>query len=74
MLQRQCRRLGVTLEADDFTDDQAVNAIVRITGGNFRLLHRLLVQVERVLRISELAGLSEGVVEAARETLIIGDN
>ena len=74
VLQRQCKRLGVTLEADDFTDDQAVTAIVRITGGNFRLLHRLLVQVECVLRINELAGLSEDVVEAARETLIIGEN
>ena len=73
VLQRHCKRFGVTLEANDFTDAQAVTAVVRITGGNFRLLHRPLDQVERVLRIKELVGLSEDVVEAARETLIIGD-
>ena len=64
----------MTLDVDDFTDAQAIAAIVRITGGNFRLLHRLLVQTERILRINELVGLSEDVVEAARETLIIGAN
>ena len=74
VLQRHCKRLGVTLDVDDFTDAQAIAAIVRITGGNFRLLHRLLVQTERILRINELVGLSEDVVEAARETLIIGAN
>ena len=35
---------------------------------------RLLIQVERVLRINELAGFSEDVGEVASETLIIGDN
>ena len=35
---------------------------------------RLPVQVERLPCINELAGLSEDVGEAARETLIIGDN
>ena len=29
-------------------------AISRITNGNFRLLHRLFVQIERILRINEL--------------------
>ena len=56
----------------DFTDAQAVAAIVRMTGGNFRLLHRLFVQIERILRLNELTVITEDVVEAARSTLVIG--
>ncbi|MGT2516623.1 AAA family ATPase [Sphingomonas panni] len=37
-----------------------------------RLLHRLFVQIERVLKINGLATISEDVVEAARSTLVIG--
>ncbi len=51
---------------------QAVAAIVRMTGGNFRLLHRLFVQIERILRLNELTVITEDVVEAARSTLVIG--
>ncbi|MFC7519250.1 hypothetical protein ACFQS6_00920 [Xanthomonas populi] len=46
--------------------------ITRITGGNFRLLHRLFVQIDRILRINDLKVITEDVVEAARSTLIIG--
>jgi DNA transposition AAA+ family ATPase len=47
-------------------------AISRLTNGNFRLLHRLFVQIERTLLINELHVITEDVVEAARSTLVIG--
>ena len=72
VLTRHGRQLGVSLDNADFTDTQAMAAISRITRGNFRLLHRLFVQIERILRINELHVITEDVVEAARSTLVIG--
>jgi DNA transposition AAA+ family ATPase len=72
VLTRHWRQLGVSLDSADFTDTQAIAAISRITNGNFRLLHRLFVQMERILRINELRVITEDVVEAARSTLVIG--
>lgn len=46
-------------------------SIARVTGGNFRLLQRLFVQIERILRINDLSMISDDVVEAARSTLVI---
>lgn len=72
VLERQCRKLGHALDPDDFTDAQAIAAIERITRGNFRLLERLLPQIQRVLRINELDVITNDVIEAARSTLVIG--
>ncbi|TNU73952.1 ATP-binding protein, partial [Miniimonas arenae] len=41
--------------------------------GNFRLVHRLFVQIERILKINELHLITNDVIEAARSTLVIGD-
>jgi DNA transposition AAA+ family ATPase len=51
---------------------KASATIARITGGNFRLLHRLLVQIERVLKINKLTAITADVIDAARSMLVIG--
>jgi DNA transposition AAA+ family ATPase len=72
VLTRRWRQLGLNLDDADFTDAQAIATIVRITGGNFRLVHRLFVQIERILRINGLKAVTDDVVEAARSVLVIG--
>jgi DNA transposition AAA+ family ATPase len=72
VLTRHWRRLGLALDDADFTDAQAIASIARITGGNFRLLNRLFVQIGRILKINGLSVLTDDVVEAARSTLVIG--
>lgn len=60
------------IRVDDFTDQEALAAIVRITGGNFRVIHRLLMQVERILEINQVQTVTKDVVETARENLVLG--
>jgi DNA transposition AAA+ family ATPase len=73
VLDRHWKRLGKTLDPDDFTDAQAIAAIERITRGNFRLLERLFPQINRVLRINQLDTITDDVVEAAASILVIGN-
>jgi hypothetical protein len=54
-------------------DPDAIATIIRVTIGHFRLLHRLLTRIERILEINSRIVLTKGVVEAARETLVIGE-
>lgn len=72
ILQNKWEQLGLTLDLADYTDAEALAAIIRIVGGNFRLLERLMSQIERVMKINEVRTLTKEVVETAREALIIG--
>jgi DNA transposition AAA+ family ATPase len=72
VLTRHWRQLGLALDEADFTDAQAMASTARITGGNFRLLQRLFVQIGRILKINGLSVITDDVVEAARSTLVIG--
>jgi hypothetical protein len=51
---------------------EVLAAIIRMTGGNFRPLDRLLTQIERVLKLNEAQTVSLEIVDAARESLVIG--
>ena len=72
ILEHHWRQLGFTLSPSDFTDTEAVAAIARITGGNFRLIQRLFTQIERLLEINRLRAVTKEVVETARASLVIG--
>jgi hypothetical protein len=52
--------------------DRAPLAIISITQGNFRLLHRLLAQIERIANINAFRVVTKEVVEIARQQLVIG--
>ncbi|HOQ54094.1 MAG TPA: hypothetical protein PLF56_10840 [Micropruina sp.] len=72
VLERHWKRLGRTLNPDDFTDAQAIAAVERVTRGNFRLLERLFPQISRVLKINQLETITDDVIEAAASTLVVG--
>lgn len=72
LLQQRWSHLGMHIRVDDFTDQEALAAIVRITEGNFRVIHRLLMQIERILEINHLQTVTKEVVEKARERLVLG--
>ena len=72
LLQQRWSHLGMHVRVEDFTDQEAISTIIRITGGNFRVIHRLLMQVERILEINQLQTVTKEVVEAAREGLVLG--
>jgi putative transposase len=59
LLEQRWSRLGGHMCVNDFTD-QAALAVVRIPGGNVRVIHRLLMQIEHVLEINHPAGGGQG--------------
>jgi DNA transposition AAA+ family ATPase len=74
VLEHHWKKIGSTLHPDDFTDQEAVATVIRVTAGNFRLLQRLFSQIERILKLNDLKTITKEVVETARDCLVIGTN
>lgn len=72
LLSKYWKKLGLSINPNDYTDEEAIATICRITNGNFRLVNRLFRQIERITRINELSCITAEVVEAARDCLVIG--
>ena len=64
--------LGIDIKLEDFSDYEAITTIIKITKGNFRLIHRLFAQIDRILRINQMDKITVEVVEAARDSLVVG--
>jgi hypothetical protein len=71
LLESRWAAAGVKLPAESLRPE-VIASLTRMTGGNFRLLTRLLTQIERVLDVNDLHSVSDAVVEAARDSLVIG--
>jgi len=72
LLRDQWQPANLVLPENALNDEDGIASIIRITGGNFRLLQRLLTQIARVLELNGLRVATPDVVEAARMTLVIG--
>jgi DNA transposition AAA+ family ATPase len=71
-LSEQWKHWGIPHNPASATEAEAIAATIRITQGNFRLLNRLLAQIERICEINKLRVVSKEVVEIARQQLVIG--
>ena len=71
LLERRWTPVGVSLPSEQLLPE-VIAKLIRMTGGNFRLLTRILTQIERVLDVNQLRTISTEVVEAARDSLVIG--
>jgi len=70
LLESRWAPAGVKLPNEQLLPD-VIAGLIRMTGGNFRLLTRLLTQIERVLNVNDLHLVSIAVVEAARDSLVL---
>jgi hypothetical protein len=70
LLENRWTLAGITLP--DEQPSRSHSEPHRMTGRNLRLLARLLTQIERIFSVNDLHLVSNAVVEAARDSLVIG--
>ena len=63
---------GISFDQGCFDAVEAQAAVIRITRGNFRLMERLFAQMRRMMVRNRTDKVTDEVVQAARECLVIG--
>lgn len=72
VIEHQWVQLGLDMADNQQASTAVVNAIARVTGENFRLVQRLIAQIERIVTINNLPAVTTEVVSLARERLVDG--
>jgi len=72
LLKNKAKELNLKCNFDDVLAEEALVEIIKITRGNFRLIQRLVMQIERIMRLNKINDLRKDVVETAKESLITG--
>lgn len=62
------------LNLEGFSNYEVLGSIIEITNGNSRLIRRLFIKIERILKINQFTLIITEVFEAARDSLVIGLN
>jgi DNA transposition AAA+ family ATPase len=72
LIRDEWRPQSIPLERDHWTDEEGLAGIFRVAAGNFRLLDRLLSQIDRIVKLNNLDLVTRQVVDKAREAMVIG--
>ncbi len=72
LVSRHGTGFGIRFDQDRLEHIEALAAVIRITAGNLRLIERLLGQMRRIMTVNGVEEVSEDVVHAARDCLVIG--
>jgi hypothetical protein len=57
---------------DQFENYEAMQELIRVTRGNFRIQDRMLAQIERITKINQLSSINKEVIYTAKSILVIG--
>ncbi|MEH7081042.1 AAA family ATPase [Bacillus velezensis] len=72
ILEFKWREMGLSLSYEDFEDYDAVNRIIKLSNGNFRLVQRIFAQIDRIMEINNIDKITTEVIDTARDSLVIG--
>jgi len=72
IFEKHLRKLHCGFKEDDYSDQEVISAVLRITNGNFRLVDRIIKQSIRIMKVNCMTTITKEIIEAARSCLLIG--